>query len=118
MLWPPRPGSKPTACTTDYDNSRLPLHRASSFKLPIPSGPTDIWKSGSVGAACGALRLGTRLAAERRARTPGAIWDERLLTRAGQVHVLSGMLDPERWADVAIAVLAASLVTRSPYRSA
>jgi hypothetical protein len=73
----------------------------------------------SLGAAMQASRTANfaYLAAELRARTPGAIWDERLLTRAGQVHVLSGMLDPERWADVAIAVLAASLVTRSPYRS-
>jgi len=49
-----------------------------------------------------------RLAAELRAAAPAAPWDERLLTRAGQLHLLGGVLDPEQFLDVALTVLVAS----------
>ena len=50
-----------------------------------------------------------RLTAEMRARAVTAVYDERLLTRAGQAQVLGGVLAPEPFLDVATTVLAASL---------
>jgi hypothetical protein len=54
----------------------------------------------------------TRLAGELRGGAPAATWDERLLTRAGQTHLLGGVLDPEAFLDVALTLLARAL--RSP----
>ncbi|MFH1533180.1 MAG: hypothetical protein ABIK09_20835 [Pseudomonadota bacterium] len=47
-----------------------------------------------------------RLIAELRARAGAARWDGRLMTMAGQRHVLGGVLSPERDLDVALALLA------------
>ena len=46
-----------------------------------------------------------RLVAELRARAGAARWNGQLLTRAGQQHVLGGVLAPERDLDVALALL-------------
>lgn len=58
-----------------------------------------------------------RLIAELRARIPTARYDERLLTHAGQLHVLGGLLMPESYLDVATTLLARTLrPPTSPYR--
>lgn len=44
-----------------------------------------------------------------RAAAPHALYDEQLLTRAGQLQVLGGLLDPETYLDVATLVLVAAL---------
>ncbi|MCW5890858.1 MAG: hypothetical protein KIT14_09920 [bacterium] len=44
-----------------------------------------------------------------RAAAPHALYDEQLLTRAGQMAVLGGVLDPETYVDVATVVLIAAL---------
>jgi hypothetical protein len=50
-----------------------------------------------------------RLVTELRARAVGALYDERMLTRAGQAQVLGGVLAPEPFFDVATTVLSLSL---------
>jgi hypothetical protein len=72
-----------------------------------------------LGAAREPTRAGNfaRLARLLRDRSPSAVWDERLLTRAGQVQVLGGLLPPEQALDLAAALLAHALVRDSaPYR--
>lgn len=72
-----------------------------------------------LGAAMAPTRAANfaRLVIELRQRAIGAVYDERLLTRAGQAQVLGGVLGPEPFLDVAITVLAASLRTAdAPYR--
>jgi hypothetical protein len=44
-----------------------------------------------------------------RSAAPQALYDEQLLTRAGQTQVLGGVLDPETYVDVATLVLIAAL---------
>lgn len=44
-----------------------------------------------------------------RSAVPHALYDEQLLTRAGQAEVLGGVLDPETYLDVATLVLIAAL---------
>lgn len=50
-----------------------------------------------------------RLVAELKARCPGAIWDDRLVRRAGQTQLLGPTLPPEDNLDVALALLARTL---------
>jgi hypothetical protein len=49
------------------------------------------------------------LVAELRRLSPGAVYDERLLQRAGQVRVLGPALDPDAHLDLAAEILARSL---------
>ena len=49
------------------------------------------------------------LTAELRRLAPAAVWDERLLQRAGQVRVLGPALDPDTHLDLAAEILARSL---------
>jgi len=73
-------------------------------------GETGLLYDG-LGAAMAPTRTANfaRLTAELRARAVRAVYDERLLTRAGQAQVLGGVLAPEPFLDVATTVLSASL---------
>lgn len=51
----------------------------------------------------------TAFLAEVRRRAPGAVYDDRLLTRAGQVRILGPALPPEEYLDVAVTLLAKAL---------
>lgn len=53
-----------------------------------------------------------------RSAAPQALYDEQLLTRAGQVQVLGGVLDPETYLDVAQLVLIAALAPSEPTHGA
>jgi hypothetical protein len=51
----------------------------------------------------------TAFLAEVRRRAPGAVYDDRLLTRAGQVRMLGPALPPEEYLDVAVTLLVKAL---------
>ncbi|MCL5023796.1 MAG: hypothetical protein M1497_10600 [Nitrospirae bacterium] len=77
--------------------------------------PFVLSESGLLYDSLGALLLPTRAAnfgsvlAELRRRCPGARYDDRLLSKAGQVRLLGPMFDPERYLDLAISLLVRSL---------
>lgn len=52
------------------------------------------------------------IVAELRKRCPGAVYDETLLTRAGQAQLLGPLFKPEEYLDIAISVLAKSFLHR------
>ena len=52
---------------------------------------------------------------ELRRRRPGAVYDDRLLSKAGQARLLGPMFEPERHLDIAISLLSRSL--RFPART-
>jgi hypothetical protein len=89
-----------------------------------PGSPDVILGESSVlydglGPAMGPTRAANflRLVTEMRNRASTAVYDERLLTRAGQAQVLGGVLGPEPFLDVAITVLSTALRTvETPYR--
>lgn len=47
--------------------------------------------------------------AELRRRCPGAVYDDRLVSKAGQSRLLGPMFDPERHLDIAVSLLSRSL---------
>lgn len=107
---------KETTISTEVREGFLSVYAPSAPDLIVVE--TTVLYDG-LGAAMAPTRAAnfTRLVAELRSRAIGAVYDERLLTRAGQAQVLGGVLSPEPFLDVAMTVLSASLRTAaSPYR--
>ena len=107
---------KETTISTEVREGFLSLYATSTPDLLI--GETTVLYEG-LGPAMAPTRAANfmRLVAELRTLAAAAVYDERLLTRAGQAQVLGGVLGPEPFLDVATTVLAASLrAATAPYR--
>jgi hypothetical protein len=107
---------KETTISTEVREGFLSLYAATTPDLLV--GETTVLYEG-LGPAMAPTRAANfaRLVAELRSLAATAVYDERLLTRAGQAQVLGGVLGPEPFLDVATTVLAASLpAAAAPYR--
>ena len=103
---------KTTTVTEQVSQERQPF-----CHLYLPGQPPVALRQGELDySTLGADRQLTReanfnwICAELRRRCPAARWDERLKTRPGQAQLLGPALDPERYLDLAVTLVAKAVL--------